>query len=1034
MQKICLLIVFLCNLIAINVLKSQTIVNVTDFGAIPNSFSDATEHVKQAIKACRNKPDVQLIFPQGRYDFWPDKAERRDYFISNTSTEQECPSKIKNIGLLFENIKNLTLEGNGSLFVFHGKMITWALDHCENIHIQNLVIDFERPSMSEMTLVEVTPNHIIAEIHPDSKYTVIDGKLCFYGEGWKMNHYHAVLEDTITGTGIYSSWDPILKGTTTNLEPFKVRIDGDFNNSNYKAGQILTIRDPVRDHVGAFVNLSKNIQLKNLTVHYMHGLGIVSQFSENLAYTHVNIVPSGTRAISAFADGMHFSGCKGNILIDSCHFKGLHDDPVNVHGTYLRITKVHSPTQLTVRFMHGQTYGFPAFFEKDTIAFIRGKTLQTKGIALVKKAGLVSEREMQLELTSPLPDGMEIGDCLENLTWTPSLEVRNSRFERTNTRGLLVTTPRKVVIKNNIFYRTGMYGILIAADAGSWFESGAVKDVRICGNLFDGCGFNLPGNSYAISIEPENHELVPNYWVHRNIRIENNVFEIYDNRIIRAKSTDGLVFENNTIKQSPFISPLKDVEQENGNGSPFKFEACSNVSIRNNTFDWDGDPEIRRHQAYHQTLMMKLFLSEVDGIKGEGHQVKTRDKGESRVILNFEQALDVIRKIDNLTLGIPKIIYLVGWQYNGHDSKYPAWDEVNPKLKRPQDPSALESMKWLMNEAFKYNTTVSVHINMFDAYEDSPLWNTYVENNIIARNADGSLRRGEWGWPVSYTQEWKTGYAQQRIDRICEMLPLKEAGTVHIDAFHSWVPLEPEGPISPYLGYSVKEETETQKKIYRYWNSKGVDITSEGMRFLRISAFDGLQPASWWFNPSIEEYMSWPASYYCGGVDRGDGGKLFGTSMHGEDIIRNDPQLLSGFLQQFCMQTLPWYYLNRFNRLEYIDTKKHKEVHYSENVITRLETNKYDIRQNDRLMLSDGDIFMPALWMKTPAIIAYSTNGYQQKQWEIPNDWNKCNSVDLYHITLDGIKLFKRNKKVETKKIVLSLEKDQALLIVPSGK
>ena len=59
--------------------------------------------------------------------------------------------------------------------------------------------------------------------------------------------------------------------------------------------------------------------------------------------------------------------------------------------------------------------------------------------------------------------------------------------------------------------------------------------------------------------------------------------------------------------------------------------------------------------------------------------------------------------MDKRTVGIPKIVYLVGWQYNGHDSKYPAWFEVNERLKRPEDKTALESLKWLMKEA----TTVS---------------------------------------------------------------------------------------------------------------------------------------------------------------------------------------------------------------------------------------------------------------------------------------------------------------------------------------
>jgi len=50
--------------------------------------------------------------------------------------------------------------------------------------------------------------------------------------------------------------------------------------------------------------------------------------------------------------------------------------------------------------------------------------------------------------------------------------------------------------------------------------------------------------------------------------------------------------------------------------------------------------------------------------------------------------LEVAKKIDTLTLGLPKIACLVGWQYSGHDSKYPSWDVVNERLKRPEDATA----------------------------------------------------------------------------------------------------------------------------------------------------------------------------------------------------------------------------------------------------------------------------------------------------------------------------------------------------------
>ena len=61
-----------------------------------------------------------------------------------------------------------------------------------------------------------------------------------------------------------------------------------------------------------------------------------------------------------------------------------------------------------------------------------------------------------------------------------------------------------------------------------------------------------------------------------------------------------------------------------------------------------------RH-AYHKTLEMKMLMSVPDG------------KGGTTVYTDIEKAISLIKETDNLTLHVPKIIYLVGWQYNGHD-------------------------------------------------------------------------------------------------------------------------------------------------------------------------------------------------------------------------------------------------------------------------------------------------------------------------------------------------------------------------------
>src|SRR5262245_62172397 len=81
-------------------------------------------------------------------------------------------------------------------------------------------------------------------------------------------------------------------------------------------------------------------------------------------------------------------------------------------------------------------------------------------------------------------------------------------------------------------------------------------------------------------------------------------------------------------------------------------------------YDWrrTRQPERPSFHKYDQSIVMKIFLAQ------------RIDEGRScRVYLTFEQALEVIERLDRITCGAPKIVYLVGWQYNGHDSKYPAW-------------------------------------------------------------------------------------------------------------------------------------------------------------------------------------------------------------------------------------------------------------------------------------------------------------------------------------------------------------------------
>ncbi len=553
---------------------SQVIINASDFGVKSNSTQDMAIPVQNAIAACKTKKNAILVLPGGLINIWPKEAAKRELYISN-STEDDTSSKWKNIAFLFEDCKNITLDGNNSLIVLHGKMISFAALKSSNIKIKNIRFDYARPTMSELSIKTVTANRIETEIHPDSKYTIDSGHIQFYGDGWIAKAHHTILYKPTSQTLHYSSLKPLLESRALQTGPNHVQFEGNFQNSKFVPGDILTFRDPYRDNCGAFFHRSKNIYLENINMHFMHGLGIVSQFCENISLFKVSVAPpeNSGRIISSFADCFHFSGCKGLIKIDSCFTSGSHDDPVNIHGTHLKITGIDTAKKIKVRFMHHQTYGFEAFFAGDSIAFIDPQTLLPIAKAKLKKARLLNPREMELETATPLPSNITTGLSIENITWTPEVIIKNSRFERTNTRGLLITTRRKVLIENNSFYHTGMYPILIANDASSWYESGAVNNITIRNNRFIECGYN--NGSGGIAILPENHQL--STAVHRNIYILNNQFITSYTEVLTARSVHNLVFNGNKISytEKHKTEPSKSCINLNG---------CTNVKIEKNSF------------------------------------------------------------------------------------------------------------------------------------------------------------------------------------------------------------------------------------------------------------------------------------------------------------------------------------------------------------------------------------------------------------------------------------------------------------------
>ena len=362
--------------------------------------------------------------------------------------------------------------------------------------------------------------------------------------------------------------------------PGLVRVHKPFGEQRPDVGNYLILRHSQRDHAGIFIFHSKDVQIENVEVYHTAGLGILSQYAENISMNRVKMIPNPekNRYLSGHDDGFHFSNCRGQISVTHCEFAALMDDPINIHGTSVRIEEKMAPNSLRCSFMHHQSVGLLWARKGERIAFLKSSSMMTMAEGIVKEIKILSPQEFEISFEQPLPDELQEGDALENLNWTPDAYIAHNRFMSCRARGILVSTPGKVVIENNHFESSGS-AILIAGDANNWYETGAVKDVTIRNNVFaDPCLTSLYQFSEAvISIYPEipDLEASPQKY-HRNIKIVNNEFQLYDYPALYAKSVDGLRFTGNQLKRSYRFQAFHPRKYT------FSFLSCRNVEIWDN--------------------------------------------------------------------------------------------------------------------------------------------------------------------------------------------------------------------------------------------------------------------------------------------------------------------------------------------------------------------------------------------------------------------------------------------------------------------
>lgn len=573
-------------------LSAQKVYEISAFGLKANSSKNASPVLQKALAKIKAEykegEKVILRFPEGRYEFHEKGAAVREYYISNH--DQTNPKKV---GIALEDMKNLTLDGQGSEFVFHGRMLPVSLLRSENCLLKNFSIDFENPHIAQVKIVENDPQDgIVFEPAPWVDYRIAkDSIFEAYGEGWTMRHSWGIAFDGDTKHLVYNTSDigcPT-KGAS-EVAPRRIHAPG-WKDARLVPGTVVAMRGWGRPTPGIFLSHDVNTTIENVKVHYAEGMGLLAQLCENITLEKFGVCLKGDADLRYFttqADATHFSGCKGKIVSCNGLYEGMMDDAINVHGTYLKVVKRVDDRTLVGRYMHGQSWGFEWGCPGDEVQFIRSNTMELVGkqnkiisIRPYDKEQTEGAREFLITFQEPVDQVIneQSGFGIENLTWTPEVLFSGNVIRNNRARGSLFSTPRKTIVENNLFDHTSGAAILLCGDCNGWFETGACRHVIIRKNRFVNALTNLfQFTNAVISIYPEIPDLKgQQQYFHGGpeggIVIEDNEFETFDAPILYAKSVDGLVFRNNTIKLNTEYKPF------HPNRNRFWLERVTNVTI-----------------------------------------------------------------------------------------------------------------------------------------------------------------------------------------------------------------------------------------------------------------------------------------------------------------------------------------------------------------------------------------------------------------------------------------------------------------------
>ena len=405
---------------------------------------NATPAVRAAV--ARLKDGDTLRFAKGEYHFFEEGA--KEHFLASVGSS----TGMKKVVVHLEGLKDVTVDGGGASFVFHGDSFPFVVERCDGVKIGNFTSRVFRLPLVEFTIAEKNDEGFLCQFAKGSApYETKDGEIFFdMDEGRTDSREREISVHALRYCHIQYITTPKCKRNKDTLAstfyPVAAEDRGGgkvffryFKDAHPKnAGKCsFPLNEPLCLLLGcgrtrsvmAFADC-RDVEVSDVDVRSGVAMGIVAEMCENIRIVRYNVRPDEGSHVSLTADSIFLVDTKGRIEIAESEICWGLDDVMNIHGNYtiLRKTEGRRAELGIPRFNYT---GYFPYRVGEKVEFSRGKgtAKQVLGRAVVAefpKPGRDAERAAVV-FDRDIP-AVWIGCDVANVSHTPTVWIHDNHF------------------------------------------------------------------------------------------------------------------------------------------------------------------------------------------------------------------------------------------------------------------------------------------------------------------------------------------------------------------------------------------------------------------------------------------------------------------------------------------------------------------------------------------------------------------------------------------------------------------------------